>query len=175
MIEMSEKKAYTWIAGISVIVVALIGWLTYFRIPGLVPSWAENLPGLNACFNFSSALCLSAGYLAIRRGNKELHIRLMVSALFLTLGFLVSYLVYHVHAGDTHFKGDGWIRPLYFFILITHIGLSIVTFPLALTVVFYSLTGRFEQHKRLARLTFPLWLYVSVTGVAVYLFLRPFR
>lgn len=172
---MSEKKAYAWIAGLSVAVVALINWLTYFRTPGEIPSWAVSLPGLNACFNLSSALCLSAGYIAIRRGNKELHLRLMVGALFLTLGFLVSYLAYHVYAGDTKFLGTGWIRTLYFFILISHIALSIINFPMALCVVFFSVTGRFEKHKRLARLCFPIWLYVSVTGVAVYFFLKPYR
>jgi putative membrane protein len=175
MIEISEKKAYAWIAGISVAVVALINWLTYFRTPGLVPAWAASLPGLNASFNFSSALCLVLGYRAIRAGKREKHLRLMITALALTLGFLVSYLAYHVYAADTKFLGTGWVRPLYFFILISHVILSIVNFPLALTVVFFSVTGRLEKHKALARVTFPIWLYVSVTGVAVYFFLKPYR
>jgi putative membrane protein len=175
MIAISEKKAYALIALLSVAVVALINWLTYFRTPGVVPEWAASLPGLNASFNFSSFVCLLLGYRAIRRGDKETHLRFMAAALALTLGFLVSYLCYHVYAGDTRFGGQGWVRPLYFFILITHVSLSIVNFPLALTVVFFSLTGRFEKHKRLARLTFPIWLYVSVTGVAVYFFLKPYR
>ena len=175
MIEISDKKAYAGIAAISVLVVSLINWLTYFRSPGQVPDWAQSLPGLNATFNFSSAVCLVLGYLSIRSGRREWHLRFMITALLLTLGFLVSYLAYHVYAADTHFLGQGWIRPLYFTILISHIFLSIVNFPLALTVVFFSLTGRFEKHKRLARITFPIWLYVSVTGVAVYYFLKPYR
>jgi putative membrane protein len=99
----------------------------------------------------------------------------MATALTLTLGFLVNYLVYHAHAGDTKFLGQGWIRPFYFFILISHIGLSIVNFPMALSVVFFALTGRFEKHKPLARITFPIWLYVSVSGVLVYFLLKSYR
>lgn len=175
MIEISEKKAYAWIAGISIVVVALINWLTYLRTPGIVPGWAGILPGLNAVLNFSSACCLVAGFVQIKRGNKEAHLKWMIAALTLTLGFLVSYLAYHVYAGDTPFGGQGWIRPLYFFILISHISLSIVNFPMALAVVFFSTTGRFEKHKRLARWTFPIWIYVSITGVAVYFFLIPYR
>lgn len=171
----SEKKAYAAIALTSLAVVGLINWLTYFRTPGEVPAWALSLPGLNATFNFSSFLCLVAGYRAIMKGDKELHQRLMLAALILTLGFLVSYLAYHVYAGDTKFGGQGWVRPLYFFILISHVGLSIVNFPMALCVVFFSLTGRLEKHKRLARVTFPIWAYVSLTGVAVYFFLKPYR
>src|SRR5258708_184771 len=175
MIEISEKKAYLAISLLSVAVVALIGWLTYVRVPGVVPQWARILPLCNAIFNFLSACCLILGYLCIRKGDRERHLRFMLSALFFTLGFLISYLAYHVYAGDTHFLGQGWIRGLYFFILISDIALSIVNFPLALTVVFFSTTGRLERHKRLARLTLPIWLYVSVTGVAVYYFLKPYR
>jgi putative membrane protein len=175
VIEISEKKAYAWIAVTSVVVVALIYWLVYYRTPGVVPGWAQDLPGLNAAFNFSSACCLMLGYLAIRSGQRERHMRFMLAALGLTLGFLVSYLAYHIYAGDTKFLGEGWIRPLYFFILISHVLLSIVNFPLALTVVFFSLTGRFEKHKRLARIVFPIWMYVGVTGVMVYFFLKPYR
>lgn len=175
MIHLSEKKAYLSIAAISVIVVALIGWLTYLRTPGQVPDWAHGLPGLNAAFNFSSAICLICGYICIKRGQRAIHMRFMLTALFLTLGFLISYLAYHVYAADTKFLGEGWIRPLYFAILISHVTLSIVLFPLALCVVFYAVTQRFEKHKHLAHIVFPIWLYVSVTGVAVYFFLRPYR
>jgi putative membrane protein len=175
MLQLSEKTAYALIAAASVLVVGLIQWLTYFRVPGVVPPWAAGLPGLNACFNFSSFCCLLMGYISIRQGKKERHQAWMVSALILTLGFLLSYLAYHVYAGDTKFLGQGWIRPVYFFILISHITLSIVNFPLALAVVFFSLTGRLEKHKKLARRTLPIWLYVSVTGVLVYFFLKPYR
>jgi putative membrane protein len=175
MIRLSEKKAYLIIACVSVLVVALIGWLTYLRTPGQVPDWASDLPGLNASFNFSSAVCLIAGYLCIRSRKKNMHMRFMLAALGFTLGFLVSYLAYHVYAGDTKFLGQGWIRPLYFTILISHVTLSIINFPLALCVVFFSLTERFEKHKRLARIVFPIWLYVCVTGVLVYFFLKPYR
>jgi putative membrane protein len=175
MLQLSEKKAFILIGLCSLAVVGLIQWLTYFRVPGEVPPWAQSLPGLNACFNFSSFCCLLMGYISIRKGLKERHQAWMVAALVLTLGFLLSYLAYHVYAGDTKFLGQGWIRHLYFFILISHITLSIVNFPLALTVVFFSLTGRLEKHKKLARKVLPIWLYVSITGVLVYFFLKPYR
>jgi putative membrane protein len=175
MIEISEKKAYAIIAAISVAVVALLIWLIYIKTPGVVPDWASNLPGWNATFNFSSACCLVCGYASILKGKRELHLRFMLSALACTLGFLVCYLAYHVYAGDTHYQGTGWVRPLYFAILISHVLLSIVNFPLALTVVFFAATGRLSHHKKLARITLPIWLYVSVTGVAVYFFLKPYR
>jgi putative membrane protein len=175
MIEISERQAYRIIAAISLAVVALLTWLIYFRSPGIVPGWAQSLPGWNASFNFLSACCLVMGYLSIRQGLRDRHLRFMLLALLFTFGFLVSYLAYHVYAADTHYLGVGWVRPLYFFILITHVLLSIVNFPLALSVVFFSTTGRLSQHKRLARITLPIWLYVSVTGVAVYYFLKPYR
>jgi putative membrane protein len=175
MIELSEKKAFRIIAATSLAVVALLTWLIYFRTPGVVPDWALTLPGWNAAFNLSSACCLVCGYICIRNGDRERHMRFMLSALACTLGFLVCYLAYHVYAADTHFQGQGWIRPLYFAILISHVLLSIVNFPLALTVVYFAATGRLARHKRLARITLPIWLYVSVTGVAVYFFLKPYR
>jgi len=96
----------------------------------------------------------------------------MVSAVIVAGTFLVSYVVYHHFHGDTPFTGQGIIRPIYFFVLISHIVLSMVAVPLVLTTLFFAGTARFDRHKKIARITFPVWLYVSVTGVAVYFFLK---
>lgn len=171
-----DSSAYTAIGIISAILLGFIYWLIAIHQPAAVlPPWVTWLPALNATFNASSALSLCAGLWMIRRGRRTAHIYLMSQALVITTLFLLSYSIYHHFAGETHFGGQGWIRPLYFFILISHILLSAVVAPLAMTVVFFSMTGRFEKHKALARVTFPLWLYVSVSGVAVYFFLKPYH
>ncbi len=99
----------------------------------------------------------------------------MLSALGFTTIFLASYITYHHFMGSTKFGGQGWIRPLYFFILVSHVLLSAAVLPLAMVVLFFALTGRFDRHKKIARRTFPLWLYVSISGVAVYFMLVPYR
>jgi putative membrane protein len=148
-------------------------WLIYLREPVLEESSLDLsfLPAVNALLNSMSASCLILGYLAIRKGNRTRHIKMMLSALTFSFLFLISYLTYHTFHGDTSFQGEGWIRPLYFFILISHISLSVVVLPLVLTTVYYAATGNFNQHPKIARITLPLWLYVSVTGVLVYLML----
>ncbi len=114
------------------------------------------------------------GYLNIRRGNRVIHQRFMLTATMFSALFLVSYITYHFFHGDTLFPGHGLVRHVYFFILITHIGLSMIALPLILATLWYSLRGRFQFHRRIARWTFPIWLYVSVTGVVVYFFLRAY-
>jgi putative membrane protein len=154
-------------------IVLFLFWLIYLREPVLEESSLDLsfLPAVNALLNSMSASCLILGYLAIRKGNRTRHIKMMLSALTFSFLFLISYLTYHTFHGDTSFQGEGWIRPLYFFILISHISLSVVVLPLVLTTVYYAATGNFNQHPKIARITLPLWLYVSVTGVLVYLML----
>ena len=168
-----ERRAFGVIGVVSVTVVAFLFWLLYFREAAAnAPAWTSALPALNAGLNFTSAVLLVAGFLAIRSGRRELHMKLMLSAVGVAGLFLVSYIVYHHFHGDTRFGGQGLIRPVYFFILITHITGSIVALPLVLTTLFFAGTKRFERHRKLARVTFPVWLYVSVTGVAVFFFLK---
>ena len=131
----------------------------------------SDLPALNATLNGVSALLLVAGYSAIRRRRRDLHKALMLSALGASILFLSSYLYYHYHAGSTYFTGQGWIRPLYFTILVSHTILAIVIVPLVVTTLFLALRGNFPRHRRIARVTLPVWLYVSVTGILVYLLL----
>ena len=130
-----------------------------------------DLPTLNAVLNGTSAVLLAFGYLFIRRKKVNLHKACMVSAFVTSTLFLVSYLIYHYHAGSKPFPGEGWTRPLYFAILISHVILATVSLPLAIVTLARGLRGRFEKHRSIARWALPIWLYVSVTGVAVYLML----
>ena len=130
-----------------------------------------DLPTLNAVLNGTSAVLLTLGYLFIRRKKVNLHKACMVSAFVISTLFLASYLIYHYHAGSKPFPGEGWTRPLYFAILISHVSLATVTLPLAIVTLARGVRGRFEKHRRIARWVLPIWLYVSVTGVVVYLML----
>jgi uncharacterized membrane protein YozB (DUF420 family) len=131
-------------------------------------SW---FPALNAGLNAASALLLAAAYAAIRRRRIALHRRLMLSALAASVLFLASYLYYHAHAGTTPFAGTGWARLAYFGILGSHTVLAAVILPLVFVTLSRALRGQYPRHRRIARVTLPLWFYVSVTGVAVYVML----
>jgi uncharacterized membrane protein YozB (DUF420 family) len=128
----------------------------------------SDLPGVNAALNSASALLLATGYLFIRKGRVALHRLCMLSALLTSTLFLASYLIYHYNVGSVPFRGQGWIRVVYFTILISHTILATAIVPLVLITVTRALKGSFERHKRIARWTLPLWFYVSVTGVVVY-------
>jgi uncharacterized membrane protein YozB (DUF420 family) len=134
----------------------------------------SQLPTLNAALNSLSAVFLFAGYRFIRAKNRDAHRACMLAAFFCSTVFLISYLVYHFQVGSVGFKGQGWIRPVYFTILISHTILAAAVVPLALITLFRALRERFDAHRRIARWTFPIWLYVSVTGVAIYLMLYEF-
>jgi uncharacterized membrane protein YozB (DUF420 family) len=131
----------------------------------------EDLPAVNAALNAATACLLSLGWAMIRSGRRALHKACMLSALGVSTLFLASYLWYHAHEGVRHFAGRGWIRPVYFAILSTHTVLAAAVVPLALTTAYFGLWSRHPTHRRLARWTLPIWLYVSVTGVVVYLLL----
>ncbi len=131
----------------------------------------EDLPLLNATLNGLTTILLLAGWIAIKSGRVDLHRKLMVTAFCTSTLFLVSYLVHKALHGHTPFQGHGWIRPVYFVLLLSHTILAVLNLPLVLRVLYLAVLGRFEEHRRLARWVFPLWLYVSVTGVLVYLML----
>jgi putative membrane protein len=171
----SGNRPLLAILAVSAAAVALLLWLVYGGArPAVQPAWVAGLPHLNAGLNASTTLLMLAGVLNIRRGRRDTHRRFMLAALATSALFLVSYLAYHRFHGDTPYPLHDWTRPLYFFILITHIALSAVVLPMLLTTVWFAGLGVFERHRRLARWTFPLWLYISVSGVLVYLFLRPY-
>jgi len=136
-----------------------------------MPEYISYLPHLNAFLNTTSALFLIAGYRFIRAGFIRPHRNCQIAALVTSTCFLISYLTYHYYHGDTRFLGQGIVRPFYFAILITHVILAIVIVPLVLITVYRAARGDFIRHRRIARWTLPLWLYVSITGVIVYLML----
>lgn len=135
------------------------------------PSLLSALPTVNAVLNGISAVLLLTGYLFIRRRQVTLHKMCMGSAFVTSTVFLISYLTYHLNAGLMPFRGQGWIRAVYFTILISHTLLAATIPPLALTTLYRALQEQFTKHRRIARWTLPLWFYVSVTGVVVYLML----
>jgi uncharacterized membrane protein YozB (DUF420 family) len=131
----------------------------------------DVLPAVNASLNAIAGALLVAGYLMMRARRIEQHRRFMIAAFATSSLFLISYLVYHAQVGSVRFTRQGFVRPLYFTILITHVTLAAAVLPLAILTLFRGLKGRYPQHRRIARWTFPIWLYVSVTGVLVYVLL----
>jgi uncharacterized membrane protein YozB (DUF420 family) len=132
---------------------------------------AAQLPTLNAALNSLSAIFLVAGYYFIRSKNISAHQTCMALAFASSTLFLISYLVYHYQVGSVPFKGQGWIRTVYFAVLLTHTTLAASVVPLALVTLVRALKRKFDRHKKIARWTFPIWLYVSITGVVVYVML----
>ena len=136
-----------------------------------------DLPAVNACLNCLSAIFLGAGYAFIRRRNQQAHRRCMLAASVTSCLFLAGYLSYHaylayyLHQGPTVFRNPAWFRPIYLVILLTHTLLAMVVLPLAVTSLVLSLRQRFERHRKVARWTWPIWIYVSITGVLIYLLL----
>jgi putative membrane protein len=169
-----DRRPAPAILTLSALIAAFLIWLIYFKGKVVGPEWVAQLPAVNAFLNSLSAICLVFGYINIRRRNRQVHMRFMLSATAFSALFLVSYITYHYFHGDTKFPAHGWIRPVYFFILITHISLSMVALPLILGTLWWALRSEFRFHKKIARWTFPIWLYVSVTGVIVYFVLRAY-
>ena len=170
---LEERRLYAVVAVVSSGLLATLLWLIYGRDPSAdAPGWTSSLPLVNASLNSATAVCLIAGYRAIRRANTRLHRRWMSTALVFSSLFLLSYVTYHHFHGDTRFTGEGPIRATYFFVLVSHILTSMIALPMVLTTVYFAASARFERHRRLARWTLPLWLYVSVTGVLVFALLR---
>lgn len=129
------------------------------------------LPTVNALLNGTCALLLVAGLAAIKTGRRAVHIRCMLAAAAVSALFLMSYVTYHAVHGSTHFQGQGTVRTVYFTVLLTHTVLAAANVPLVLTTLYRAWRGNFAAHKRIARVTWPVWMYVSVTGVVIYLML----
>ncbi|PYR93258.1 MAG: DUF420 domain-containing protein [Acidobacteria bacterium] len=127
-----------------------------------------DLPALNATLNATAAVLLSIGYVLIRKGRIETHRKVMLAAFTASVLFLISYLVYHANVGSKHFPGQGAVRTIYLTILLTHTVLAVLIVPLVLVTLSRALSARFDRHRAIARVTLPIWLYVSVTGVIVY-------
>jgi putative membrane protein len=169
----SNKGTIAGIIALSAVATLFLFWLIYVHTAPL--AFATRLlflPALDALLNGLAAICLIVGYFFITRRNIKAHRRSMITAFLFSSLFLVCYIVNHALHGDTLYQGFGPLRTVYFSILISHIVLCIVALPMVLITFFFSLTGRFPQHKKIARFTLPIWLYVSVTGVVVFAMLH---
>ncbi len=169
----SPRPVVGAIVAVSAAAISFLLWLLYVhRASAQFAGQWTFLPALNAFLNGLSAIALCVGLYFIKHGNRQAHRTSMLLAFGFSSLFLVSYIVNHALHGDTHFPGEGPVRTIYLSILASHIFLSVVALPLVLTTLFFSLSGRFALHRRVARFTFPIWLYVSITGVIVFAFLK---
>ncbi len=173
--EISVIKALVTILIVSGLAFLFLIYLIYFREAAAeTENWVTNLPALNAFLNSASTVLIVLGYVAIRQKKYLRHMKLMLTAFITSVLFLISYLIYHNYVGHTPFPGTGFIRPVYFFILITHIVLSATVVPLVLTSYYFAFAGRFNTHRKVSKWTFPVWLYVSVTGVMIFFILNAY-
>ncbi len=168
---MNKKIINNLIIVVSVVIPLVVALLFRVKVEGYDFTF---LPPIYASINGLTALLLIVALWAIKNGNKVLHERLMKVNLGLSLLFLLMYVVYHMTSESTSFGGEGNIRYVYFFILISHILLSISVIPLVLFTYLRAYNGEFDRHKKLARITFPIWLYVAITGVVVYVMISPY-
>ncbi|WP_034061180.1 DUF420 domain-containing protein [Lacinutrix jangbogonensis] len=172
----NEKKYNKWIVILSVVVPLAVAALFGVKLKdlGIKVEPLTFLPSIYATINGCTAIVLLLALWAIKKGNRRLHERLMKFAILLSVVFLLLYIAYHMTSDSTKFGGEGVIAYVYYLILITHILLSIVVIPFVLITYVRAISNNFERHKKIARITFPLWLYVAVTGVIVYLMISPY-
>lgn len=174
-IHLTPKQFGATNAVVTLSAMSFLVWLVYFHEGNGAASQGPTLPLINAILNSTSAVLISVGLWAIKQRKRKLHMQLMLAAFASSALFLVNYIYYHFSHGDTHFAGHGIVRPIYFTMLITHILMSMVTFPMILTSLYLGLSNRLAAHRRLSKWTWAGWMYVSVTGVAVYFMLHVIR
>jgi len=172
-VETKFKKLIIFVSILIPIVVAIL-FSVKLKDFGIIVEPLSYLPPIYATINGITAIMLILAVISIKNGNRKRHEVLMKSAIACSLIFLVMYVAYHMTSDSTKFGGEGWIRTVYFFILISHILLSIIIIPMVLFTYVRALSQSFDRHKKLARITFPLWLYVAITGVVVYLMIAPY-
>lgn len=171
-----EQKYNKWIVLLSIVIPVAVAVLFKVKLKdfGFNVTPLTFLPPIYATVNGITAIVLVAAVMAIKNGNKKRHELLMKLAIGCSLAFLVMYVAYHMTAESTKYGGEGVLKYVYFFILITHIFLSIAIIPLVLITYVRALASKFDKHKKIAKITFPIWLYVAVTGVIVYLMISPY-
>ncbi len=171
-----EHKFNKFIVAVSILIPVVVAILFSVKLKdfGIKVAPLSFLPPIYATTNGVTAIVLLIAVKAIKNGNRKLHEKLMTTAIALSVFFLVMYVAYHMTSDSTKFGGEGFIRYVYFFLLISHILLSIAVIPLVLVTYVRALAERFDRHKKIARITFPIWLYVAVTGVIVYLMISPY-
>lgn len=171
---MSDKIAFRIVAAVTIAVPALVLLLYLLPKSSTVPPIVTHCPLLNACLNGTCTVLLTISYFAIRRKKVTLHKRLNITAFILSALFLLSYVAYHFFGKETLFPKGNSLRPLYLTILASHITLSAIVLPMVLLSFYYGLTNQVIKHRKLARWTLPIWLYVTITGVVVYLMISPY-
>ena len=170
----NDKQA-KWLIGIfSFVVFAAVTILSKYKLQLDLGFNVHIFAAINAVINSIIAVLLVAAVVVVKKGNYLLHKKLMMSALILSILFLVSYIAHHLLAGETKFGGTGTIKVVYLIILFTHIFLAAIILPFILFTAYRALTGNYPEHKRLAKITFPLWLYVAITGPVVYFLISPY-
>jgi len=171
-----EKKYNKWIVVLAIVIPLVVAVLSRLKLQdfGIEVEPLTFLPPIYATINGLTALVLIIAVVAIKNKNRKLHERLMKFAITLSVTFLIMYVAYHMTSDSTKFGGEGTIKFVYYFILLTHILLSIVIIPFVLITYVRAITNNIERHKKIAKITFPLWLYVAITGVVVYLMISPY-
>lgn len=169
-----QKKSMFWIKLLSVAIPLVVAILLGLRTKLDLGEWVYNLPHIIGGINTLTSICLILAFIAVKRNNIALHKKFNSAAFILGAAFLLCYVTYHASAESTSYGGDDTTRYIYYFFLISHIVLSIGVVPLVLLAFFYALNGMIEKHKKIVKYTFPIWLYVSVTGVIVYLMISPY-
>ncbi|MDP2540272.1 hypothetical protein CSC81_07395 [Tenacibaculum discolor] len=167
-----EKKYKKFITIVSIVIPIAVAALFGIKIPNVEP--LSFLPPIYASINGLTAVLLVASVVAIKNGKRKLHEQLNTTAIICSTLFLVMYVAYHMTSDSTKFGGEGIVKYVYFFIIITHILLSIIIIPFVLITFMRARLGNFSEHRKIAKITFPLWLYVAVTGVVVYLMISPY-
>ncbi len=170
--KLQEKRYKRIIIALSIAVPTLVALLFMVKIPNVEP--LTFLPPIYASINALTTVLLIAAVIAIKKGNRKLHEQLNTTAIICSVLFLVLYVAYHMTSDSTKFGGEGTIKYVYYFILLTHIILSIVVIPFVLITFMRAKLGKFPEHKKITKITFPLWLYVAITGVIVYLMISPY-
>lgn len=168
----NEKKYNKWIVTLSISIPLVVAVLFGIKIPNVAP--LSFLPPIYAAINGVTAVILILAVFQIKKGNRKYHERLMKTAILCSVLFLLMYIAYHMTSDSTKFGGQGTIKYVYFTILISHIILSVVVIPFVLITYVRAITNNFERHKKIAKITFPLWLYVAVSGVVVYIMISPY-
>ncbi len=174
MMQKNDKAARWLIAAVSFVVFAAVVLLSRVQLKVNLGFDVHLFARINAVINSVVSVLLIAGLVAVKRGRYEGHKKIMLTAMVLSALFLVSYICHHLFAGDTRFGGQGWVRPVYFLILITHIFLAAIILPFILFTAYRALVAEWPGHRKLAKITWPIWFYVAVTGVVVYLMISPY-
>lgn len=168
----TEKKYNLWIILLSIAIPLAVAVLFTVKIPNVEPLWF--LPPIYATINGLTAILLIAAVWAIKNKKQKLHENLMKVCIGFSALFLMMYVAYHMTSDSTPYGGEGWSKVIYLFILITHILLSIIIIPLVLITYVKALSKQFDKHQRIAKITFPIWLYVAVSGVIIYVMISPY-